>query len=204
MENLSLGRSRAMYQSGRCATSSGSSIRWKGWLSQLRGPIVTVTKPMKTRGSHANLTTMRRNRMALRELMVLRRSLASIALLRRRWPMDPPLPARGAPDRKFYARRGFQLTFVTSQRAPGGFIQSILVEVERRGSSGASLYPDVAPFWYFLCFRPESPHLQYLTSMLPESSFISPSSVEPSLRGPVNSFKTIGAMRSGRDHKYIM
>lgn len=80
----------------------------------------------------------------------------------------------------------------------------MLAEVERQGRSGASLHPNVAPFWYFSCLWPRSPHFQYLTFMIPESSFISPSGLEQSVGGLFNSVKTIGAMRSGRDHKYIM
>ena len=68
-------------------------------------------------------------------------------------------------------------------RVLGGLMDSILVEVERRSRSGASLHLDVAPFWNFLCLWFESPHFQYLSFMLSKSSFISPSWPELEMKG---------------------
>ena len=56
------------------------------------------------------------------------------------------MPTRSAPDRKFYARRVFLLTFVMSQRVLGGLLESIFVEVESRSRSGAGLHLDGEPF----------------------------------------------------------
>lgn len=96
----SLDRVEAKYDPWRAANDAPIwAVRYVLWvqyqmearLCQLRGLVTTMARPMKTRGSHANLARMRRNGMALGASMVLRQALASIALLRRRRPTTLPL-----------------------------------------------------------------------------------------------------------------